>query len=75
MKIKKRLTEAQEFEILKIVVDKFILTSVLLIVSGLILLALPNYNTKYAILLFGGGVFILIIFLWMIMKHYEVIWK
>ncbi len=75
MKIKKRLTDAQEFEILKIVIDKFLLAAVLLIVSGLVLLALPNYDSRYAVLLFGGGVFILIIFLWMIVRHYEVIWK
>ncbi len=75
MKIKKRLTEAQEFEILKIVIDKFLLAGVLLIVAGLVLLTLPTIDSRLPVLLFGGGVFILIIFLWMIVQHYEVIWK
>ena len=73
-KIKRRLTESQEFEFLKVIVDKFLTLGTLLIIGGLFLLAFPNIPQLYSMTLFFGGLVVLLLFVVLILTHYEVIW-
>ena len=69
--MKRRLTEAQEFEILKLVLDKFLLLGFGIMAYGLY----QMYNTIIQVGLYWifAGAFILFLFSWIIVKQYEVI--
>ena len=69
--MKKRLTEQQEFEIMKLVLDKFLWIGFILMLFGV-------YQMFAASFLFGSmwfiaGVILLILFIILIVKEYEVI--
>ncbi len=68
---KRRLSEAQEFEIMKMILDKFLWL-------GFIVMAFGLYQTFYDSIYFGltwiiVGAIILLLFAWIITKEYEVI--
>lgn len=68
---KKYLTLDQEFEIMKLVLDKFLWLGFLIMAFGLYLcITAAVRDGLYYIL---AGVIILIIFVWIIIKEYEVI--
>ncbi len=73
-KIKHRMTEEQEFEFLKIVFDKFILLSSGLILAGMIMFGIPSINSMYGLTIFLSGIVLILIFVVMIMDHYEIVW-
>lgn len=69
--MKRRLSEQQEFEIMKLVLDKFLWL-------GFIIMAFGLYNIFYKGFQEGmvwiiSGAIILLIFTWLIVKEYEVI--
>lgn len=69
--MKKRLTDQQEFEIMKIVLDKFLWLGFGIMAYGLYLM----FNTTIPIGLSWmiTGAVILLIFTWVIVKEYEII--
>ena len=71
-KIKKRLTHDQEFQVMKLVLDKFLWIGMLLILYGVYTgVILEEYGNGIA---WGiSGVVIWIIFLIMLIREYEVI--
>ena len=71
-KIKKRLTHDQEFEIMKLVLDKFLWIGMLFMLYAVYVgVVLENYGNGIA---WGiAGVVIWIIFLVMLVREYEVI--
>ena len=71
-KLKKRLTQQQEFEIMKLVLDKFLWVAMVIIGYGVYLgVILEEWGNGLA---WGiAGVVVLILFLIMIVKEYEVI--
>ena len=69
--MKRRLSEQQEFEIMKIVLDKFLLLGFGIMAFGLY----QMYTTTIQIGLswMVAGAVILLIFSWIIVKEYEII--
>jgi hypothetical protein len=70
-KIKKRLTQHEEFEIMKIVLDKMILLGVLIMFFGIY--KMVEGQLPLAISLIAGGSAVLVLFVILMVKEYEVI--
>ena len=69
--MKKRLSEQQEFEIMKLVLDKFLWIGFILMLFGVYqMFAATLLN---GLLWFGSGVSLLILFIILIVKEYEII--
>lgn len=69
MKLKKRLTATEEFEILKLVLDKILWVGVALLLIGF--WKLSTVNLQEGMLWIGAGAIILFIFIYIIVKEYE----
>jgi hypothetical protein len=69
--MKKRLTDSQEFEILKIVLDKFLWLGTLIMIFGLWLIFKTQVLDGVAFI--AMGVIVLIILLILIVKQYEIV--
>ena len=68
--MKKRLTRQEEFQILKIVLDKFLLLGVAIMAFGLYkLVASADFWLGFYVLLAGG--IILLIFMIILVREYE----
>ena len=67
--MKKRLTQAQEFDIMKLVLDKFLWVATIIVGFGFWKL----YSTEFAegIYLLVAGAIMFILFMVMIMRQYE----
>jgi len=70
MKMKKRLTQSEEFEIMKLVLDKFLWLGIVVMGFGLYKM-LTDLLTGIAWLVVG--IIILLLFMVVIVKEYEVI--
>ena len=70
MKMKKRLTQSEEFEIMKLVLDKFLWLGIVVMGFGLYKM-LTELLTGIAWLVVG--IIILLLFMVVIVKEYEVI--
>ena len=69
--MKKRLSEQQEFEILKLVLDKFLWLGFGIMAYGLYQM---YYNTiQIGLSWMIAGAIVLLIFTWIIVKEYEII--
>lgn len=71
IKRKKRMTDAQEFEIMKLVLDKFLWL-------GFIVMGWGMYQSLTSVWTQGlwymiAGATLLLVFLWIIVKEYEVL--
>ena len=71
-KIKKRLTQAEEFEILKIVLDKFLWLGTFIMGYGFFLVMTKNVNVE-SIGFLGSGIVVFILFIILLHKEYEVL--
>jgi len=69
--MKKRLTEQQEFEIMKLVLDKFLWLGLLLMVFGLYRMFTSTVSSGIYFLI--TGIVIMVLFLVLIIKEYQVI--
>lgn len=70
--MKKHLTRSEEFDILKLVLDKFLLLSVFLLALGLYnIVASTNFTWGLVVML--GGVTLLILLAAMLVREYEFI--
>ena len=72
-KSKKRMTDAQEFEIIKLVLDKFLWLGFIVMGWGMYQ-SLSQVNIMAGIWYMISGAVILLLFLILIVKEYE-IWK
>ncbi|MBI2565195.1 hypothetical protein HYV79_04390 [Candidatus Woesearchaeota archaeon] len=68
-KIKRRLSEHEEFELMKLVLDKFLWLAVGLAVFGL-WRVLKGAFIEGAVLV-GGGILFMLLFTWIIVKEFE----
>ncbi len=68
-KKKRRLTEHEEFEIMKLVLDKFLWVGIGLSVYGLYLLITQTENIGFYFL--GAGVVLMLLFTWIIVREFE----
>ncbi len=72
--MKKRLTQQQEFEIMKLVLDKFLWIGFIVMAYGVFILfnqGLEAITTAVALL--AAGAIILVLFMILIVKEYEII--
>ena len=69
--MKRRLSELQEFEIMKLVLDKFLWIGFGIMVYGLY--QMFNFTISIGLAWMIAGSVILLIFTWIIVKEYEVI--
>ena len=69
--MKKRLSEAQEFDILKLVLDKFLWLGFGIMAYGLY--QMYNSTIQVGLSWIIAGAVILLIFTWIIVKEYEII--
>lgn len=69
--MKRRLSESQEFEIMKMVLDKFLWLGLGIMAFGLYLMS--NGATQIGLSWMIAGAVILFIFTWIIVKEYEII--
>ena len=72
-KMKRRLTESQEFEIMKLVLDKFLWLGFGIMAYGLLLMFNPNEVVQAGLAWIASGAIILLLFTWIIVKEYEII--
>ena len=70
--MKQRLTRQEEFDIMKLVLDKFLWLGFGLMVYGLYLMAVISEIVKGFWFLLGGAV-VLVIFLILIVREYEIV--
>lgn len=68
--MKKRLTEQQEFEIMKLVLDKFLWLGFAIMVFGVYT---TLQNMAEGLIWFAAGVFLLVLFVVLVVKEYEII--
>lgn len=68
---KKRLTLDQEFQIMKLVLDKFLWLGFGVMAFGVYQMYIGAVTG--GIITLCGGVFLLILFVWLIVKEYEII--
>ncbi|MFH1134118.1 MAG: hypothetical protein V1735_06520 [Nanoarchaeota archaeon] len=72
--MKKRLTQTEEFEIMKLVLDKFLWLGFGIMAYGLWIMATAAENAFSRGLMFIlGGAVVLVIFMVIIVKEYEVV--
>ena len=69
--MKRRLSEAQEFELMKLVLDKFLWLGFGIMAYGLYLMYSSTLQVGLAWII--SGAVILFIFTWIIVKEYEII--
>jgi len=72
-KQKKHLTKQEEFEIMKIVLDKFLLLGVFIMALGLYLIVTAMENFVMGFTVLGLGAVLLIIFAMILIKEYNFI--
>ncbi|MBW2982492.1 hypothetical protein KY343_06440 [Candidatus Woesearchaeota archaeon] len=70
--MKKRMTEQQEFEIMKLVLDKFLWLGLIIIIYGLYKMITLQQTIEGFYYIIGGAV-ALVVFLILIVKEYEII--
>jgi len=72
-KIKRHLTKSEEFEIMKLVLDKFLLFGVFIMALGLYLIvsSVQNFALGFAVL--GVGAILMIIFAMILVREFNFI--
>ena len=70
-KMKRRLSEQQEFEIMKLVLDKFLWVGFGIMAYGLYIMVYTSIQEGLPWIV--SGAVVLLIFTWIIVKEYEVI--
>ncbi len=72
--MKKRLTQSEEFEIMKMVLDKFLWLGFGIMAYGFYALVSGTYaSMSYGISLLVAGVIVLILFVALLVKEYEIV--
>lgn len=74
MKQKKRLSQQQEFEIMKLVLDKFLWLGGVVMLYGMYLLFTKGWDVwQNAIAVFIAGAILMLLFMWLIVKEFEIV--
>ena len=69
--MKKRLTQAEEFDIMKMVLDKFLWLGIVIMGWGLFKILYESISSGLTLIIIGA--IILVLFLILIVKEYEII--
>ncbi|RLE45903.1 hypothetical protein DRJ22_03300 [Candidatus Woesearchaeota archaeon] len=68
-KVKRRLTEDEEFQVMKLVLDKFLWIGTILMVFGLYICISKDVNKGFWYIL--SGAIVMLVFAWIIVKEFE----
>ncbi len=72
--MKKRLTQTEEFEIMKLVLDKFLWLGFIIMGYGMyVMVAVPGDTIASGLSIMIAGAILLVLFLVLIVKEYEII--
>lgn len=71
MKQKRHLTHAQEFEILKVVLDKFLLLGVFIMALGIYLIVATASDLGLGFAVLGTGMLVMMIFATLLVREYH----
>jgi hypothetical protein len=71
--MKRHLTRQEEFDILKIVIDKFLLLGIFMLAYGLFKIVESSTNMILGLAVMFGGVILLIILTMILVREYEFI--
>jgi hypothetical protein len=71
-KIKRHLSSQEEFDILKLVLDKFLWMGVIIMAYGFYRIVGTTANIWTSILILAAGVVLMLIFTWMLLREYHV---
>ena len=71
--MKKHLTRQEEFEMMKLVLDKFLWLGILVLGFGLYRILISSGTSNENLSIISTGAFILILFVWIIVKEYEIV--
>ncbi|NQV09488.1 hypothetical protein HQ529_06580 [Candidatus Woesearchaeota archaeon] len=72
--MKKRLTQTEEFEIMKLVLDKFLWLGFIIMGYGMyVMVAQPGSTIMKGLSIMIAGAIVLLLFMILIVKEYEVI--
>jgi hypothetical protein len=71
MKIKRHLTRQEEFDILKLILDKFLWLGVLIMAYGFYRLVSASADLVYGLAVMVGGAILLFIFMAILMREYN----
>ena len=69
--MKRIVTKSEEFEIMKLVLDKFLWLGVIIMAYGFYRLVNLDESLWYGLSVLGAGALILLLFMWIIMKEYN----
>ena len=69
--MKRVITKQEEFEIMKLVLDKFLWLGVLIMGYGFYRIIGLNENFWYGLSVLGAGALILLLFVWILIKEYN----
>lgn len=69
--MKRIITKQEEFEILKLVLDKFLLLGVIIMAFGFYQLINAAESLWYGFAILGTGALLLLLFVWILMKEYN----
>ncbi|MFO8016227.1 MAG: hypothetical protein R6U32_03925 [Candidatus Woesearchaeota archaeon] len=71
---KKRLSQQQEFEVMKLVLDKFLWLGTVVMLYGMYLLFSKGWDVwQQAVAVFAVGAILLLVFMTLVIKEYEII--
>jgi hypothetical protein len=71
--MKRVITKQEEFEIMKLVLDKFLWLGVLIMAYGFYRLVSLQESMWYGLSVLVAGALILLLFMWILMKEYNYI--
>ena len=71
--MKKRLTQTEEFEIMKLVLDKFLWLGFIIMAYGMWVMLQPGDTMLRGLSIMIAGAIVLLLFLVFIVKEYEII--
>lgn len=72
--MKKRLTQSEEFEIMKLVLDKFLWLGFIIMGYGMyVMVAQPGDTLMRGLAIMIAGAIVLLLFMILIIKEYEII--
>ena len=69
--MKRIITKQEEFEIMKLVLDKFLWLGVIIMAYGFYRLVSLDESLWYGLSVLGAGALILLLFMWILMKEYN----
>lgn len=69
--MKRTITRQEEFEIMKLVLDKFLWLGVFVMAYGFYRIVALNESFWYGLSVLATGAIILLLFMWILMKEYN----